>query len=72
MVEGLGNGYYRLVKAFVHGVGDIGGQFIGRFEKLIRLDVQSRRKLNQRLRGNPAIAVLDIAQEVDRNIEPFS
>ena len=71
LVEGLGNDHHRLVQALVQNQGRIWGRGIFGHKQFVRFDAQGRNKLDHGLRGDPAIAVLDIAQKIDRNIQFF-
>jgi hypothetical protein len=72
LIKGLGNGDYRLIKAFVQDKGHFRGQCLCWLEQFVRFYIQGGGKLDQGLGGNPAVAVFDVAQEVDGNIQLFS
>ena len=69
LVKGLGNGYYCLIKAFVQDKGSVRRHSPFRLEQFVWFDIQGRGKLNQRLRGNPTVAVFDVAEEINGNIQ---
>jgi hypothetical protein len=68
LIKRLSNSDYRLIKTFVQNKGHFRGHRLRRPEQFVRFNIQGRGKLDQGLRGNPTVAVFDIAQEVDGNI----
>jgi hypothetical protein len=71
LLKRLGNGYHRLIKAFIQYKGHFRGQRLRRLEQFVRLNIQGRGKLDQSLGRNPAVAVFDIAQEIMQNAKIY-
>jgi len=72
LIKRLGNRYHRLIKTLVQNKRHFRGQRPIRLEQFIRFNIQGGGKLDQSLGRNPAVAVFDVAQEIDRNVQFFS
>jgi hypothetical protein len=71
LIKRLGNGDHRLIKAFIQNKGHFRGQRLRRLKQFVRFYIQGGGKLDQSLGGNPAVAVFDLAEEIDGNIQFF-
>jgi len=67
LIKRLGNGNYRLIKAFIQNKGHFRGQRLRRLEQFVRFNIQGGGKFDQGLGRNPAVAVFDVAEEIMQN-----